>query len=117
MALFLAIIGVYGAMSHLVSGRRREVGIRIALGAERGAVAGIFLRRGFTLGFWGISIGVFGAAALARLMSSLLFGVTPFDPMAYAGAALVLLFAALSAAFLPARRAANVDPATTLRAD
>ncbi len=117
MALLLGIIGTYGVVSYTVAQRRREVGIRLALGAEPAAVKGMFLRQGMVLSAIGCGVGLAGAIALARLMKSLLFGVTPLDPMTYAVMPAVLLAAAVVACYFPARRAAAVDPAETLRAE
>jgi putative ABC transport system permease protein len=117
MALVLGVIGVYAVMAYTVAQRRREVGIRMALGAEAASVRGMFLRRGMLLTGVGIALGLAAAAALSRLMSSLLFGVTPFDPATYLVTATVLLIAALAAIYIPARRAATVDPMETLRCE
>ena len=117
MALLLGIIGTYGVVAYTVAQRRREVGIRLALGAEPSAVKGMFLRQGLALSAIGCGVGLAGAMALARLMKSLLFGVTPLDPMTYAVTPGVLLLSAIVACYFPARKAAAVDPAETLRAE
>jgi predicted permease len=117
MALLLGVIGIYGAMSYTVSQRTREMGIRMALGAERQQVRGQFVRQGLTLGVTGVVIGLLGAIALARWMSSLLFGVSPFDPVTYATAAAALVAASGLASYLPSRRATTVDPVAALRAE
>jgi predicted permease len=117
MALLLGIIGIYGVVSYTVAQRQREVGIRLALGAKPAAVKGMFLRQGFILSATGCGVGLAGAVALVRLMKSLLFGVTPLDPMTYAVMPAVLLAAAAAACYFPARKAAAVDPAETLRAE
>jgi predicted permease len=117
MALALGVIGIYGVIAYTVTQRRREVGIRLALGAEPAAVKGMFLRQGVRLSALGCAVGLAGAAGLARLMKSLLFGVTPLDPMTYALMPVVLLAAAGVACYFPARKAAAVDPAETLRAE
>jgi ABC-type antimicrobial peptide transport system permease subunit len=117
MALLLGIIGIYGVVSYTVAQRQREVGIRLALGAKPAAVKGMFLRQGVILSAIGCGLGLAGAAAMARLMKSLLFGVTPLDPMTYAVMPAVLLAAAATACYVPARKAAAVDPAETLRAE
>jgi len=113
MALLLGIVGIYGVLAYAVIERQREVGIRLALGAEPRTVKGMFVCRGLILSGAGISVAV--AAGLTRLMSSLLFGVKPVDGATFAAAAGVLVVAALAASYLPARRAAAVDPVETLR--
>jgi putative ABC transport system permease protein len=115
MALVLGVIGVYGVIAYTVEQRRREVGIRMALGAPAAAVKRMFLRRGLVLACAGIALGLAAAAAFSGLMSSLLFGVTPFDPATYGATAAALLVAAMAATYIPARRAASVDPMETLR--
>ena len=117
MALLLGIIGIYGVVAYTVAQRRREVGIRLALGAEPAAVKLLFVRQGVRLSAIGCGVGLAGAIGLAKLMRSLLFGVTPLDPMTYAVMLAVLLMAAVVACYFPARRAAAVDPAETLRAE
>ena len=117
MALVLGVVGVYGVIAYTVEQRRREVGIRMALGAPAAAVKRMFLRRGLLLACAGIALGLAVAAAFSRLMSSLLFGVTPFDPATYAATATALLVAAIAATYIPARRAASVDPMETLRGE
>ncbi len=117
VALLLGIIGVYGAIAYTVAQRRREVGIRMALGAQATTVKRMFLRHGLVLTAVGIALGLVAAAGLSRLMSSLLFGVTPFDPATYGATAVVLLIAAMAATYIPARRAATVDPVETLRSE
>jgi predicted permease len=117
MAVVLGIIGVYGVIAYSVAQRRREIGIRIALGAQAAAVKGMFLRHGFLLTGVGIALGLVAATGLSTLMSSLLFGVTSFDPTTYGATATVLLVAAMAATYIPARRAASVDPMDTLRGE
>jgi predicted permease len=117
MALLLGVVGVYGVIAYTVAQRRREVGIRLALGAAPRAVSRMFLRRGVILCAAGCVLGLGGAAVLSSLMKSLLFGVTPLDPMTYAVMPVVLLAAALAACYFPAQRAAAVDPVETLRAE
>lgn len=117
MALLLGVVGVYGVIAYTVAQRRREVGIRLALGAAPSTVRRMFLRRGVILCAAGCILGLGGAAVLSSLIKSLLFGVTPLDPLTYAVTPLVLLAAALAACYFPAQRAAVVDPIETLRAE
>jgi ABC-type lipoprotein release transport system permease subunit len=121
MALTVAIIGVYGILAYAVAERRHErrheLGIRLALGAEPGAVRSLFVRQGLVLTSLGAIVGLASAAALIRWISSLLFGVEPLDPLTYAISLVALAAAALVASYLPARRAASVDPMETLRSD
>jgi hypothetical protein len=114
MALLLGIVGIYGVLEYAVMERQREVGIRLALGAQPGTVKGMFVYRGMLLSGIGIAIGAAVAAGITRWMSSLLFGVTPVDAVTFAAAASVLVIAALAASYVPARRAAAVDPVQTL---
>jgi putative ABC transport system permease protein len=115
MALLLGIVGIYGVLAYAVAQRQREVGIRLALGAQPRAVKRMFVYRGMMISGVGIAIGAAAAAVLTRSMSSLLFGVTPVDAPTFAAAAGVLVVAALTASYIPARRAAAVDPVETLR--
>jgi predicted permease len=117
MALAVAIIGVYGILAYVVAQRRHEIGIRLALGAEPGAVRSLFVRQGMLLTLAGGIVGLASAAALTRWLSSLLFGVKPLDPLTYAISVVALAAAALVASYLPACRAASVDPMETLRSD
>uniref|UniRef100_Q01SC3 Permease n=1 Tax=Solibacter usitatus (strain Ellin6076) TaxID=234267 RepID=Q01SC3_SOLUE len=117
MALVLGVVGLYGVIAYTVEQRRREVGIRMALGAPAAAVKRMFLCRGLLLACVGIALGLAAAAALSRLMSSLLFGVTEFDPATYVVTVIVLLVAAMLATYIPARRAASLDPMATLRGE
>jgi predicted permease len=116
MALVLGIVGIYGVIAYAVAQRTREIGIRVALGAQQGEVRRIFLRYGFVLASVGVAIGTAAAAALTRFMTSLLFDVSPLDPITYASVATALIVTALLASYLPARRAAAVDPTVSLRA-
>jgi ABC-type antimicrobial peptide transport system permease subunit len=117
MALVLGIVGIYGVISYGVAQRSREVGIRIALGARNSEVRRMFLRQGLAMTAIGIAVGLAGAFALSRWMSSLLFGVSPKDPVTYAAVSLVLIIAAALACYLPACRATRVDPMESLRAE
>ncbi|HEY1340874.1 MAG TPA: ABC transporter permease [Bryobacteraceae bacterium] len=117
MAMMLGLIGIYGVISYTVSQRKREIGIRVALGAEPGALRWLFVRYGLALAGAGAAAGLAAAAGLTRLMKSVLFGISPVDPLTYAAVPLVLIAAAVLASYLPARRAASVDPVETLRAE
>jgi len=117
MALLLGIVGIYGVIAYVVSQRTREIGIRSALGAEPRRLERMFLLHGLALSAVGAVVGLFAAAALARSMSSLLFGVGTLDPTAYFAALGIMLAAAALASYLPARRAATIDPMETLRAE
>jgi predicted permease len=117
MALLLGVIGVYGVMAYVVSQRTREIGIRSALGARPLELKRMFLLHGFALSATGVVIGLVVAAALGRAMSSLLFGIEPMDPAAYLAGIGVILAAAALASYVPARRAASIDPIETLRAE
>jgi len=114
-ALLLAGVGIYGAMSQAVAQRTQEIGLRMALGASPSATVRLVLRQGLGLALSGIVIGAASAAGLTRLMGKMLFEVHPLDPMAFAGAALVLAGFAFVASYVPARRATRVDPLETLR--
>jgi predicted permease len=117
MALLLGIVGIYGVISYTVSRRRREIGIRIALGAQEGELRRSFVRYGMVLTGVGVAIGLAGATGLARLMSSLLFGISPLDPITYLAVPLVLAMAAALASYLPVRRATGVDAIEVLKAE
>jgi predicted permease len=117
MALLLGIIGIYGVIAYVVSQRAREIGIRAALGAEPRQLTRTFLRHGLALSAVGAVVGLVAALALARLMSSMLFGIGPMDAVAYIAAVGVTIAAAALASYLPARRAATIDPIETLRAE
>jgi ABC-type antimicrobial peptide transport system permease subunit len=117
ISLALAAIGIYGVLAYLVSQGTREIGIRMALGATRTAILRLVLRNGLALALTGVVMGVAAALLLTRLMQSLLFGVTAGDPLTFCAVPLLLLFIALLATSIPARRAAQVDPAECLRYD
>jgi putative ABC transport system permease protein len=117
MALALSIIGIYGVIAYVVAQRAREIGIRMALGAQRGDVRAMFLRHGLALSAVGLGVGLVAALALTRLMSSLLFGIKATDVATYVAALGVILGAAALASYLPARRASAIDPMETLKAE
>jgi putative ABC transport system permease protein len=115
LALLLASIGMYGVISYSVSQRTQEIGVRMALGAKRGAVFGMVLAQGARLAVAGIAIGLAGAFAGMRALTGLLYGVKPADPATFAAVSALLMLVALLACFLPAWRAMNVDPVIALR--
>jgi hypothetical protein len=117
MALVLGVVGIYGVISYAVSQRRREIGIRAALGAQQADLSRMFVRHALVLAGIGVAIGLAAAAGLTRLMSTLLYGVTPLDPVTYVAVPLVLIGATVLASYLPARRAASVDPLEALRTE
>ena len=117
VALFLALLGIYGVLSYAVAQRRHEVGVRMALGATRRDVLGLIVSQGMAMTIAGLVIGLVAAVAVTRLFASLLFGVEPFDVRAYATVALLLGTVALLATALPARRASRIDPMTPLRGE
>jgi len=115
--LVLALVGVYGVMSWSVEQRTREIGIRMALGADRLQVLGLVIRLGLKLSMAGLAIGLGSAFALRQVLAGLVFGVSPADPMTYAAVSLIMLMVALLACYVPARRAARVDPQVALRGE
>ena len=117
MALLLGIVGIYGVISYAVSQRTREIGIRMALGAQREALTGLFVRQGLMLTAIGVVLGIGAAFATMRLLSSILFKVSPMDPWTYALAALIIFAISWIACYLPSRRAAQVNPVNALRAE
>ncbi len=117
MALALSIIGIYGVVSYAVAQRTREIGIRLALGAQRNLVRWMFVRAALILAAMGVGMGMAGAAALAYVMKALLFGVRPLDPVTFVAVPLLLAAAAALASYLAARRAVSIDPAEALRAE
>jgi ABC-type antimicrobial peptide transport system permease subunit len=117
VALILGLVGVYGIISYIVSQRRQEMGIRLAMGASKSQVTRMVLRQGGIFALLGVSFGTAVAIGLTRLMSALLFGVSPTDPATYATVGAALVGVVLLASYLPARRAARVDPLLALRAE
>jgi putative ABC transport system permease protein len=115
LALLLSAVGIFGVLAFAVSQRKREFGIRMALGAQIGDVLSLVLARGARIAVAGIAVGVVGSAALARSLAALLFGVDPLDAASFGAAAALLALVALGAASIPAWRAARVDPAIALR--
>jgi predicted permease len=116
-SLLLAMVGIYGVIAWMVRQRTREIGVRMALGAQRSAVLGLVLRRGLKLAGAGIVLGLIGAIGVTQLLRSLLFGVGSADPLTFIAVPFLLVVAALLACWLPARRAAKVDPMEALRSE
>jgi putative ABC transport system permease protein len=116
-ALLLAGLGIYGTISYLVNEQRREIAIRLALGAQRGTILKMVLGRGLGLAAVGAGVGVAGALMVSRLMAGLLFGVSPTDLTTFAGVTIVLTTVALAASYIPALRAMRLDPITTIRTE
>jgi len=114
-ALLLAVVGLYGVMAYAVTRRTSEFGIRMALGASSGNIQGIVLKQGLMVAMTGVTVGIAGALALTRILRSLLFGLSATDPVTFTGVAALLIFAALVACYIPARRATKVDPMVALR--
>jgi putative ABC transport system permease protein len=115
LALALSAVGLYGVMSYTVSKRTHEVGIRIALGAQRRDILGLIARQGFRLVGFGIVLGIAGGIVVSRVLSALLFGLSPLDPMSYISVSLFLMSVAALAMYIPARRATRIDPIVALR--
>jgi predicted permease len=115
LALFLSALGIYGVLAYDVSQRTREIGVRSAIGASRGQIASLILKQGLWKGGIGVVIGLIGAIVLSSFMTTLLFNVKPTDPAVYAAVSVVLIAVALLASYLPARRAARIDPLIALR--
>jgi ABC-type antimicrobial peptide transport system permease subunit len=113
--LLLAVVGVYGVMSHLVTQGTHDIGVRLALGAQRASIVGMVIRRGMELTGAGLVLGLLGAAALTRVMASLLFGVSATDLVTFSAVPVLLATIGLIASYLPARRATQVDPVVALR--
>jgi predicted permease len=117
LALALAAAGVYGVLAYSVARRTREIGIRMALGADAGSVTRLVLRRGMTLAGLGIALGSAAALALTRFISGYLHGVSPADPLTFSAAVAILVLAAAAACYIPSRRAGRIDPSAALRSE
>jgi ABC-type antimicrobial peptide transport system permease subunit len=117
VALLLALLGIYGVLAYSVAQRTREIGIRVALGADRWAVLRMIMRQGMRTAALGVLVGAAAALVATRVLGSFLFGVPPTDVVAFVGAAALLATAALLASWIPARRAAAMDPLVALRAE
>ncbi|HXI29328.1 MAG TPA: FtsX-like permease family protein, partial [Vicinamibacterales bacterium] len=117
LALLMACVGIYGVISHLVGQRTQEIAIRMALGASYRDVLRTVLRDGAAMALPGVALGLAAALGLTRLIASMLFGISPHDPMTVAGMVTVLIVVAFAACYVPARRAARVDPMVALRND
>jgi len=117
LALLLAAVGTYGLVSYTVAQRTREIGVRVALGAQRRTVLALVYSHGLRLAVPGLAVGLVASALIARVISSLLYDTSPFDPLTYAGVAVVVLATMLGAVYVPARRAMSVGPMTALRTE
>ena len=117
LALALATVGVYGVITYLVDQGTRELGIRMALGATPGGITNMVIRQGLFLGGIGVAVGIAGALVLTRFLSSLLFGIEPTDPITFAGIGFLMMLVAVISSYIPARRAARIDPVISLRTE
>jgi putative ABC transport system permease protein len=115
LALVLACVGIYGVISYLVGQRTHEIGVRMAMGAERSDVLRLVIGHGARMAFVGVAIGIGAALGLTHLMANQLFGVSAHDPLTFAGVAMLLIVVAVAASYIPARRAMRVDPMIALR--
>jgi putative ABC transport system permease protein len=115
IALILAAVGLYGVLAYVVTQRKREIGVRVALGAQRSDVLRLVVQQGMRLAIVGVALGLVGAWALTRVLQNLLYEITPTDPVTYLVVTSALCFVALLACYLPARRAARVNPMEALR--
>ena len=114
-ALLLAALGIYGVISYIVNERTHEIGIQLALGAQRGKIMQMVVREGLSLAIAGAAVGLVGALIVSHLMTGLLYGVRPTDPLTFIGVTTLLTAVAVSACYLPARRAVRIDPIVALR--
>ena len=117
IALVLGLVGIYGVISYVVSRRTREIGVRMALGATAPSVRDMVVRQGLVLAIVGVAIGLVAAGALSSVMASILYGVSATDPVTYGAVALALVVVSLVASWIPATRAAGVDPSKALRSE
>ena len=117
VALLLGLVGIYGVISYIVSQRTREIGVRMALGATAPSVRSMVVRQGLVLAGGGVLLGLVAAGGLSRLMASLLFGVSATDPLTYGSVAMALIVVSLTASWIPATRAAGVNPSSALRSE
>ena len=115
LAVVLASLGIFGVLAYTVTQRTREIGVRLALGAQRGDILRLVVGQGMALTLAGLAMGLVLALTMTRFISTLLYGVSPSDPLIYLGISLLLMVVALAASYLPARRASNVEPVTALR--
>jgi putative ABC transport system permease protein len=115
MSLLIAVVGVYGVLSYSVNQQTREIGIRMAMGAQSGRILRLVVSQGMRLAIVGLVLGTLIALASTRVLSSLLFGVSAHDPLIFGGVSLILATAAIMACYIPARRATKVDPIIALR--
>jgi putative ABC transport system permease protein len=117
VALILAVVGLYSVLAYSVTLRTREIGVRVALGAEPRSVARLVLGRGLKLTMGGIALGLAGAFALTRFMQNVIFGISAADPLTFLGVSALLMVTAIAASYFPARRASRIDPMTALRTE
>ena len=117
LALLLSCVGIYGVVSYLIGRRTQEIGVRMALGAQRRDVLLLVLSQGAKMAAIGVFLGLSAAFALTRLISGLLYGVAPYDPVTFLAVSLLLMLVTLLACYIPARRALRIDPATALRSE